>query len=324
MNYDIKPIADYNALTHSGLLAKELGVIVADHLNHKRIPAHPIQFDVVVGDVSFISDVVETATNTTTTVDLTYTFTTETTLDEKLVSYRDFINTHPEVYAEINIDYTDDAHKYITIVTVDGFKFSGAPTLNNLTMVTSNTVQASNGTPAAFIEHQTTLLQDFPYLSVSHIFTESVCENWRKGTVQIDVGGTLTDFPYYDSYIRPTFQVTVNSGAVEEVVKEGRKDSSGILRSLFTRLQDNFIHVRLSNNVHGTLNRDLNTNNLKPSYATNFEDVSTATISLDVIIRDINYQGGIITRVEVDGAKLDRGNGEYEYISFASESPSHI
>lgn len=309
MTIEIEPIEDFSPLRHSALVAESIGEIVPEYLASLRVIAHPYRVIAAQTQYGLSFDVEEVSTGVTTNVSLTHVAAGTETVSEVTTNIVDNYNTQGfPVFAEAVVDYQEDAEMYLTVVAKEGFRITSAPTPVNMTIDTAVKVQAAIGKPAAFGMGQKILEQDYPRLIVTPLPIVSVSENWRTGVLERDLGQGegLRYYPYNDRYVRQTYQVTCEAGSVDEVLQTGRLDSAGILQKFLNRIREENKRNTFWQKVKGTLSRDFTVTPIPSLDYTNYEDSSIMTFSLDMILREVEYQGGIITRVTITDASLER------------------
>lgn len=330
MSYAINPIEDFSPLRHTSLVAEAMGEVVGDLLSHLLVETNPYRIDLTtVGSVTTYTvdvDVEELETGDVTTCTLTCTTLGTETVDEAYeLIVTEFNDLDFPVNCTYEVDYNEDEEKYLTVVSKEGYRIISAPSVTtNMTIDTTTIVRASNGKPAAYGMGQDVLEQGYPKLIVTPLPITSVSENWRTGAVKKDIGDGLRFYPYNDSYIRMGYSVTCEAGEISKILRSNRPDSMQILRTFCSRIRDDNVRVDFFNKVQGTLNRDFTVTPIPSTSYTNFEDTSVMTFSLDLITREINYQGNIATKVTVVGAELeDRESNQVQPIDFEVQAPSH-
>ena len=331
MSYNINPIEDFSPLRHQNLVAEALGEVVPDLLTSLRQIAHPYRIDpATVGSVTTYGitfRVEEVSSGNTQDIVLTHTTTGTETLDEVYVAVREaFSAITNTVFCATELDYNEDTEKYLTVVSSEGFRIITVPTTTNLTIDTTAQVQAPNGKPASYGAGQKVLEQDYPKFVVTRLPITTVSENWRTGAVEKDLndGNGLQFFPYYDNYIRVGYQVTCEAGDISDILTSNRPDSGMILRKFVARMAEENTRIDFYNKVSGTLNRDFTINPIPAINYTEFEDISVMSFSLDVVTREVEYRGNIVTKTTVVGAQLEDREGEQIHpIDFEVQAPSH-
>ncbi|AUR91497.1 hypothetical protein NVP1161O_055 [Vibrio phage 1.161.O._10N.261.48.C5] len=330
MSYAINPIEDFSPLRHTSLVAEAMGEVVGDLLSHLLVETNPYRIDLTtVGSVTTYTvdvDVEELNTGDVTTCTLTCTTAGAETVDEVYeLIVTEFNDLDFPVNCTYEIDYNEDEEKYLTVVSKEGYRIISAPPVaSNMTIDTTTIVRASNGKPAAYGMGQDVLEQGYPKLIVTQLPITTVSENWRTGAVKKDIGDGLRFYPYNDTYVRASYQVTCEAGEISEILRINRPDSMQILRTFCSRMQDDNVRTDFFNKVQGTLNRDFTVTPIPSISYTNYEDSSVMTFSLDIITREINYQGNIVTKTTVVGAQLEDREGEQvQPIDFKVQAPSH-
>ncbi len=330
MSYAISPIEDFSPLRHTSLVAEAMGEVVGDLLSHLLVETNPYRIDLTtVGSVTTYTvdvDVEELETGTETSHTLTCTTLGTETVDEVYeLIVTEFNALDFSVNCTYEVDYNEDEEKYLTVVSQEGYRIISAPPVTaNMTIDTTTIVRASNGKPAAYGMGQDVLEQGYPKLIVTQLPITSVSENWRTGAVEKDIGDGLRFYPYNDSYIRMGYSVTCEAGEISEILRSNSPDSMQILRTFCSRVRDDNSRMDFFNKVQGTLNRDFTVTPIPSMNYTNYEDSSVMTFSLDLIVREINYQGNIVTKTTVVGAKLeDRESNQVQPIDFEVQAPSH-
>ena len=319
MSYNINPIEDFSPLRHQNLVAEALGEVVPDLLTSLRQIAHPYRIDpITVGsattyDITF--RVEEVSSGNTQDIVLTHTTTGTETLDEVYVAVREAFSVITNtVFCATELNYNEDVEKYLTVVSSEGFRIITVPTTTNLTIDTTVQVQAPNGKPASYGAGQKVLEQSYPKFVITRLPITTVSENWRTGAVEKDLndGNGLQFFPYYDNYIRVGYQVTCEAGDISDILTSNRPDSGMILRKFVARMAEENTRIDFFNKVSGTLNRDFTVTPVPAISYTEYEDISVMTFSLDVITREVEYRGGIMSRVTITDAKAQRKDGTGE------------
>ncbi|AGN51513.1 hypothetical protein VPLG_00074 [Vibrio phage eugene 12A10] len=330
MSYAINPIEDFSPLRHTSLVAEAMGEVVGDLLSHLLVETNPYRIDLTtVGSVTTYTvdiDVEELETGTETSHTLTCTTLGTETVDEVYeLIVTEFNDLDFPVNCTYEVDYNEDEEKYLTVVSQEGYRITSAPPVaTNMTIDTTTLVRASNGKPAAYGMGQHVLEQGYPKLIVTQLPITSVSENWRTGAVKRNIGSGDTFYPYNDSYVRMGYSVTCEAGEISEILRSDRKDSMQILRTFCSRIRDDNSRVAFFNKVQGTLNRDFTVTPIPAVEYTSFHDISTMTFSLDIIVREINYQGNIVTKATVVDATLeDREGNQVQPIDFEVQAPSH-
>ncbi|CAL9961407.1 hypothetical protein VPHF99_0063 [Vibrio phage F99] len=329
--YNIKPIEDFSPLRHTSLVAEAMGEVVGDLLSHLLVETNPYRIDLTTaGSVTTYTvdvDVEELNTGDVTNCALTCTTLGTETVDEVYeLIVTEFNDLDFPVNCTYEIDYNEDEDKYLTAVSKEGYRIISAPPVaTNMTIDTTTIVRASNGKPAAYGMGQDVLEQGYPKLIVTQLPITSVSENWGTGAVEKDIGDGLRFYPYNDSYIRMGYSVTCEAGEISEILRSNRPDSMQILRTFCSRVRDDNARIDFFNKVQGTLNRDFTVTPIPATNYTNYEDISVMTFSLDLVTREVNYQGNIVTKTTVVGAQLEDREGEQiQPIDFEVQSPSHI
>ena len=315
MSYAIKPIEDFSPLRHTSLVAEAMGDVVGDLLSNLLVETNPYRIDLTtVGSTTIYTvdvDVEELNTDDVTTCTLTCTtLGTETVEEVYELIVKEFNDLDFPVNCTYEIDYNEDEEKYLTVVSKEGYRIISAPPVTtNMTIDTTTIVRASNGKPAAYGMGQHVLEQGYPKLIVTQLPITSVSENWKTGAVEKDNGEGLRFYPYNDSYIRMGYSVTCEAGEISEILRSNRPDSMRILRTFCSRIREDNSRIDFFNKVQGTLNRDFTVTPIPAVEYTSFHDISTMTFSLDIIVREINYQGNIMSKVTITDAKAQRKDG---------------
>jgi len=328
--YSINPIEDFSPLRHTSLVAEAMGEVVGDLLSHLLVETNPYRVDLLtVSNPTTYTvdvDVEELETGDVTTCALTCTTLGTETVDEVYeLIVTEFNDLDFPVNCTYEVDYNEDEEKYLTVVSKEGYRIVSAPPVTtNMTIDTTTIVRASNGKPAAYGMGQDVLEQDYPKLIVTQLPITSVSENWRTGGVEKDIGDGLRFYPYNDSYIRTGCSVTCEAGEISEILRSNRPDSMRILRTFVSRMQDDNARVAFFNKVQGTLNRDFTITPIPAVSYTLYEDSSVMTFSLDLITREVNYQGNIITKTTVVDAIIeDRAGNQAQPVNLEVQAPSH-
>ena len=329
--YNIKPIEDFSPLRHTSLVAEAMGEVVGDLLSHLLVETNPYRIDLLtVSNPTTYTvdvDVEELNTGDVTNCALTCTTLGTETVDEVYeLIVTEFNDLDFPVNCTYEIDYNEDEEKYLTVVSKEGYRIISAPPVaTNMTIDITTLVRASNGKPAAYGMGQDVLEQGYPKLIVTQLPITSVSENWKTGAVEKDNGEGLRFYPYNDSYIRMGYSVTCEAGEISEILRSNRPDSMRILRTFCSRMQDDNVRIGFFNKVQGTLNRDFTVTPIPSISYTNYEDSSVMTFSLDIITREINYQGNIISKVTITDAKAQRKDGTGEIMWDAViQRPDHV
>lgn len=320
----IAPIENYRPNKYAALISEALGELVPTLLAELRTLAHPMQVILAETAYSVQFTVKNVVDDTTEDITLSHTAVgdeTEAVLLSAIESAFNALDTnlHTSVNSSAN-------SPYLTVVTKEGFVIDSAPTLVGITIDTDTQVQAPMGKPAAFGTGQEVLEQDYPRLIVSHLADNSVSENWTKGAVVLrDIGDGLEYYPYEEAYIAANYQVTCEAGSMTEV-HNGRAESGQILRKIIMKLKEDNRRNEFYQKVQGTINRDFTITRIPSVSFNNHMDTSVMTITLDHILREIDYDAGYITRVDVDGgATVEYPDGSQPIpIEFTGRSPSHI
>ena len=331
--YNIKPIEDFSPLRHTSLVAEAMGEVVGDLLSHLLVETNPYRIDLLtVSDPTTYTidvDVEELNTGDVTTCTLTCTTLGTETVDEVYeLIVTEFNDLDFPVNCTYEIDYNEDEEKYLTVVSKEGYRIISAPPVTtNMTIDTATIVRASNGKPAAYGMGQHVLEQGYPKLIVTQLPITSVSENWKTGSVQRDLGdgNGLRFFPAYDNYIRVGYQVTCEAGNISDILQSNRPDSMQILRKFANRMREGNTRIEFYNKVSGTLSRDFTVTPIPAVSYTQFEDNSTLTFSLDIITREVEYRGEVMTRAEVSSATTVREDSDTvdSDVNFHVQAPSH-
>ncbi|AGG57818.1 hypothetical protein VPBG_00046 [Vibrio phage helene 12B3] len=330
MSYVITPIEDFSPLRHTSLVAEAMGEVVGDLLSHLLVETNPYRIDLTtVGSVTTYTvdvDVEELESGTETSHTLTCTTLGTETVDEVYeLIVTEFNDLDFPVNCTYEVAYNEDGEKYLTVVSKEGYRIISAPPVaTNMTIDITTLVRASNGKPAAYGMGQDVLEQGYPKLIVTQLPITSVSENWKTGAVEKDIGDGLRFYPYNDSYIRMGYSVTCEAGEISEILRSNRPDSMQILRTFCSRIRDDNVRVGFFNKVQGTLNRDFTVTPIPSVSYTLFEDSSVVEFSLDLIVREVNYQGNIITKTTVVDATIeDRAGNQVQPVDFEVQAPSH-
>ncbi|AUR93487.1 hypothetical protein NVP1187O_174 [Vibrio phage 1.187.O._10N.286.49.F1] len=330
MSYAINPIEDFSPLRHTSLVAEAMGEVVGDLLSNLLVETNPYRIDLTtVGSITTYTvdiDVEELETGTETSHTLTCTTLGTETVDEVYeLIVTEFNDLDFPVNCTYEADYNEDEEKYLTVVSQEGYRIISAPPVTtNMTIDTTTIVRASNGKPASYGMGQDVLEQGYPKLIVTQLPITSVSENWRTGAVKKNIGSGDTLYPYNDSYIRMGYSVTCEAGEISEILRSNRPDSMQILRTFCSRIRDDNSRMDFFNKVQGTLNRDFTITNIPSVSYTLYEDISTMTFSLDIIVREVNYQGNIVTKTTVAAATIeDRAGNQVQPVDFEVQAPSH-
>lgn len=322
---NIEPIEDFSPLRHSALVAESIGEIVSEYLASLRVLAHPYRVtpSQMQYDLSF--DVTEVSTGIITNVILAHTAAGTESVAEVTTNIVNDYNTQGfPVFAEAAVDYNEDAEMYLTVVAKEGFRITSAPTPVNMTIDVSVKVQASINSPCAFGMGQKVLEQDYPRLIVTSLPMITVSENWETGAVERDLGEGLRFYPYNDRYIRSTYQVTVEAGGIDEVLQTGRLDSAGILQKFLSRIREENTRNAFWQKLKGTLSRNFTITPIPSLDYTDYQDISTMTFSLDMIVRDVVVDGDVITKTTMTGGEVVRQDGtNVNPVDFEIQAPSH-
>ncbi|AUR94298.1 hypothetical protein NVP1193O_167 [Vibrio phage 1.193.O._10N.286.52.C6] len=333
MSYAINPIEDFSPLRHTSLVAEAMGEVVGDLLSNLLVETNPYRIDLTtVGSVTTYTvdvDVEELETGTETSHTLTCTTLGTETVDEVYeLIVTEFNDLAFPVNCTYEVDYNEDEEKYLTVVSREGYRIISAPPVTtNMTIDTATIVRASNGKPAAYGMGQDVLEQGYPKFVVTRLPITTVSENWRTGAVEKDLndGNGLQFFPYYDNYIRVGYQVTCEAGDISDILTSNRPDSGMILRKFVARMEEENTRIAFYNKVSGTLNRDFTVTPVPAINYTEFEDISVMSFSLDVITREVEYRGDIMSRVTITDAKAQRKDGTGEIMWDAViQRPDHI
>jgi len=324
---NIEPIEDFSPLRHSGLIAEAIGEIIPEHLASLRVLAHPYRVTASETQYDLSFDVTEISTGTVINVTLAHTAAGTESVSEVTTNIVNDYNTQGfPVFAEAVVDYSEDAEMYLTVVAKEGYRITSAPASVNMTIDTDVKVQAAIGKPAAFGMGQKVLEQDYPRLIVTSLPMTTVSENWATGSLERDLGtgDGLRFYPYYDRYIRSTYQVTVEAGGIDEVLQTGRLDSAGILQKFLSRIREENTRNGFWQKVKGTLSRDFTVTPIPSLGYTDYEDSSVMTFSLDMIVRDVVVEGNIITKTTMTGGEVVNQDGtNVNPVDFEIQAPSH-
>lgn len=325
---NIEPIENFSPLRHSALVGEAIGEIIPEYLASLRVLAHPYRVTASETQYDLSFDVTEVSTNTVTNVTLAHVAAGTETVSEVTTNIVNDYNTQGfPVFAEAAVDYNEDAEMYLTVVAKEGYRITSAPTPVNMTIDTGVKVQAAIGKPAAFGMGQKVLEQDYPRLIVTSLPMTTVSENWATGAVERDLGtgDGLRFYPYYDRYIRSTYQVTVEAGAIDEVLQTGRLDSAGIIQKFLSRIREENTRNGFWEKVKGTLSRDFTVTSIPSLGYTDYEDSSVMTFSLDMIVREVIVEGDVMTKVTITDATVELPDGEQETrFSESIERPDHV
>lgn len=325
---EIEPIENFSPLRHSALIAEAIGETLSEYLASLRVLAHPYRVAASQTQYDLSFDVTEVSTGTVTNVTLTHAAAgTETVSEVTNNIVNDYNAQGFPVFAEAVVDYNEDVEMYLTVVAKEGFRITSAPTPVNMVIDTGVKVQAAIGKPAAFGMGQKILEQDYPRLIITALPMTTVAENWRTGVLERDLGtgDGLRFYPYNDRYIRSTYQGTVEAGSVDEVLQTGRMDSAGIIQKFLSRIREDNTRNTFWKKVQGTLSRDFTVNPIPSLSYTDYEDTSVMTFSLDMIVRDVVVEGGIMTKVTFKDAKLETEDGQQRIIfNEEVQRPDHV
>ena len=323
----LDPIENFSPLRHSSLVAEAIGEIVPEYLASLRVLAHPYRVtpSQMQYDLSF--DDTEVSSGAVTSVTLSHTATGTETVSEVTTNIVNDYNTQGfPVFAEAVVDYNEDAEMYLTVVAKEGYRITSAPTPVNMTIDTDVKVQAAIGKPASYGMGQKVLEQDYPRLIVTSLPMTTVSENWATGSLERDIGtgDGLRFYPYYDRYIRSTYQVTVEAGSIDEVLQTGRLDSAGIIQKFLNKIREENTRNGFWQKVQGTLSRDFTITPIPSLDYTDYQDISTMTFSLDMIVRDVVVEGNIITKTTMTGGEVVNQDGtNVNPVDFEIQAPSH-
>lgn len=324
---NIEPIEDFSPLRHSGLIAEAVGEVIPEYLASLRVLAHPYRVTASQTQYDISFDVTEISTGAVTNVTLAHTAAGTESVSEVTTNIVSDYNTQGfPVFAEAVVDYHEDAEMYLTVVAREGYRITSAPTPVNMAIDVSVKVQASIGKPAAYGMGQKVLEQDYPRLIVTSLPMTPVSENWATGSLERDIGtgDGLRFYPYYDRYIRSTYQVTVEAGSIDEVLQTGRLDSAGILQKFLSRIREENTRNAFWQKLQGTLIRDFTITPIPSLDYTDYQDISTMTFSLDMIVRDVVVEGNIITKTTMTGGEVVSQDGtNVNPVDFEIQAPSH-
>lgn len=326
--YDIKPIENFSPLRHAALVAETMGEVVSDLLAHLLSETNPYRLDLLtVGSPTTYSvtvDVEEVATGVVTNCVLTHTTDGSETVDEIYRAVVESFNAagHP-VNCTYEVRYNRDEDKYLTAVSKEGYRIISAPPVTvNLEIDVSGRVRASNGKPAAYVAGQHILEQSYPKLIVTQLPVTTVSENWRIGAVEKEVDGIVRHYPFTDTYIQCNYQVVCEAGSTTDILTSDRADSLQVLRGFVNRIQDTNARVGFYNKVQGTLNRDYTVTPTPAVHFTEYEDTSVMNFSLDIITRDVSYQGGTVRVVEMEDGSVEYQDGTQQNpVNFTITTP---
>ena len=154
-----------------------------------------------------------------------------------------------------------------------------------------------------------------------------VSPNFDSGTIQLDLGEGLNWYPYYDSYVRVPFQVKVESGEYDEILKTGRLPAEEILTLLQMKLRMQEYYVPTFQAVNASLNSKWNITSSPVNKHTGYYSTASVIVTLDIIARYVELQGGIMTAVEITvPANLrHKGNPNPEIdMSMSIARPDHV
>ncbi|QXN60121.1 hypothetical protein KUA24_54 [Vibrio phage HNL01] len=309
--YDIANI-QFDPIKRGRTVVEAFGNLVSDLLGSYTVQGNPYTINisnlgtVTTYTMSFDSQDVTTGliTNNVISVD---SLGTETTVDELYTYLCEQINLQaPSIYTNPVLNYADDTYKYFTLASREGFRILSAILVTNFTIGT-DLVQASTGSPAAYLEMQKVPVAQYPNLTLSMgSYNDSENSNYDYGTVEMDLndGLGLRFVPFYDSYI--TWQVTlrVESGDYQKVLS-GEVPSAEVILGQIRRLmkQPNY-RKDLMEEISGTWLDDFTITPSPIIDGLNTMSVATMRLQLSLIDRYIDTQGGLLMAVELKEGKF--------------------
>ena len=300
---------EFNILQRSADLSKACGEVIGDLLGDLTISTNPYKpvADVVPTVYTITLDVQEVSTGTPSTVNYTFNSTGAETYTELLTAMVLEGNTNfgTELFYEAHTAYTNDEDMYLTVVSKEGYRITSAPIVANIIIETSTTVQGSIGSPSCYTAYQEIVSPRYPLLIVTPMPVTAVSDNWKTGSVELDLGSGLRYYPYYESYIKMNCKLTVESGRYEDIISGSMLDAESILRRLKFRLQEENKNQAFLNRIDATLNRNWTITPSPSVESTNWMSTAGTTFTLDIIDRYVEVDGDIMTKVTFTGAQVN-------------------
>jgi hypothetical protein len=155
-----------------------------------------------------------------------------------------------------------------------------------------------------------------------------VNDRWKTGSVELDLGqgAGLRYYPYYESYIKFNCKITVESGRYEDIISGKMLDAESILRQLKFRLQEENKNQAFLNRIDASINREWVISPSPMVEATNWMSTAGTTLTLDIIERYVEESGNILSKVVVNGSKVQTETLSEDLINvnFEVERPDHF
>ncbi len=319
MSYDIEA-REFDPVTRGVELAVALGEVIPDLLGSMTTLSNPYVPNLAT---------VGTATSYTVTLD-TQEITTSTNTTNSFVYASAGTETYKELLTALVLegnttfgnylvwtaftDYNRDEDMYFTLAPKNGYRIVTQPVVTNITISTEK-VQAPIDKPSAYLAMQKVIKPNHPLLIVTPSPVTSVNENWKQGSVQLDLGkgAGLQYYPHYDSYVKCNYRITVESGAYDEVLTGSTRSAESILQILKMRLKEQTKNDTFVNKIDATFNPNMMITPAPVVGSTEWMSIAGMTMELDIIDRYIEAEGGIMTSVEIAGSDLrQQGNAVAE------------
>ncbi|CAH9012664.1 conserved hypothetical protein [Vibrio phage 501E54-1] len=311
---------EFNSIERAGQLAEALGEVVPDLLGQFTIT----DFAYTVGGSGSVQTYSMSFRTHDKTVEETINFNftsvgTETHVELLTALVAEGNTTFGDkLFWAVNTDYDQEADMYFTVATKEGVRLLEAPTMVNVTN-TQHQVQAPVGKPAAHTAYMNGTSVPYPKIVVTPLPITSVSENFTNSTVNTGTADDPVWTPYFESYIKVNFKITVEAGGYTEIQQNGIT-AEDILRRIKMRLREDKASKDFLEKIDATVNRDWTITPTPMLHGVDWRSVASTTLTLDVIERFLEPEGGIMTTVEIseDSALGFQGTPLYDIPTYGT------
>lgn len=298
MTWQIDSI-EFDPIERTKTIVEAMGEVIPELLGELSVEGNPYKIDLT--DISTPAvytldvDVLDVETNIATTNNLTFTsLGTETVGELYTALIQEFNNTSTGVHFGVNLGYTVDGDKYFTVAAREGFAITSAVTLSTNITVSTESVAAGTGKPAAYLQYGKQQVQAYPHIAAVPI--DHTEQNSRYGNGVVDVVGVGLR-PYHEAYIKLRVSLRCESGGYQDVLSGRQKSASYILNRLKRKL-GRFDYMKpFLEKVNAGMSPDWSFSGDTYIEGLSNKDAATAIVTFDLVDRYIELEGGVLEAV---------------------------
>jgi len=293
-----------------GILAEQIGILLSDVLGKLTVPAfnyYPTGSIVTSGSTYSITFSVRDLDTDVVVDRVVSVVSTNTSVSDLLTAFKTEVDTNfrDELKCTLHVDTTAEKDMYMYITPSVGYSSVESAKVGMKSDPKRGYTESDH--PACYLAMGKQPTSSFPRIVVTSgpQNTTSPSNAFRSGTVEED--GLY--YPFTDKYVNYSVTLTCEAGSVEQVLESGY-GAQEILQELVKRLGSKKNKDRVQAQINSTIKTSSNVLPIPSMGDTEYMDMATMTLRLDVIDRYIdrfNGEGSIDTVVLKGGTPTDEG-----------------